>query len=196
MSVRPLAQPQRSSKAAGPSRPGQVPVGEVVASYYVAGAAEGVRPDLAFVQAVHEIGGFTNSDAQLINNFAGVAHYDQLAISGTGWATAEGGVIGHIQLLKRYALGNNAALALPDQSVQAGATATTFGALTGTWATHPGYWPALARLYNAARGTGAAELCTPAIAGPVTASGADDDRPATTSKASPSTPRSKPRSKP
>lgn len=150
--------------------PGQVPVDEVLATYYLVGGQEGVRPDLAFIQAAHETGGFTNSDARQINNFAGVAHYDDLAISGTGWATAEGGVIGHVQLLKRYAQGNDVALAMPDQSVEAGATAATFGALAGTWATDPNYWSSLARLYNAAGGSVADTTLCPTPAAPQGAS--------------------------
>lgn len=132
--------------------PDAVPIAEVIGLYYLVGQGEGVRGDLAFIQAVHETGGFTNSDARLINNFAGVAHYDDLSISGTGWATAQAGVTGHIQLLKRYALGNQTPLALPDQSVTAGATAATFGALAGTWASDPNYWASLARLYTQAGG--------------------------------------------
>ena len=68
--------------------------------------------DLALAQAVLETGHFTNRDTS-INNFAGIAHYDNAA-SGSAFADPVIGVRAHIQLLKKYAAGNDTALANPE----------------------------------------------------------------------------------
>jgi hypothetical protein len=60
---------------------------------------------------VLETGHFTNSDTA-INNFAGIAHYDGAA-SGSAFRNPVIGVRAQIQLLKKYALGNDAPLANP-----------------------------------------------------------------------------------
>src|ERR671919_2021043 len=83
-----------------------LPVDDVIHLYLTEAAAEDVAGDLAFAQAVHETGWFTNSDTAR-NNFAGIAHPD-----GTAAAQAD-----------------------------------TWEALTGTWATDPGYWTAISHLY-------------------------------------------------
>ena len=87
----------------------QMDIGDLIAVYLSEGDAEGVRGDMAFAQAVAETGYFTNSDTS-INNFAGIAHYDGAA-SGAGFADPLIGVRAHIQLLKKYAGGNDVALA-------------------------------------------------------------------------------------
>ena len=121
-------------------------VDDVISIYLAEGDAEGVRGDLAFAQAVHETGYFTNSDTA-INNFAGIAHYDQAA-SGVGFPDALTGIRAQIQLLKKYAAGNNAPLAHNDVSPDAGASATTWGGLAGTWASSTQYWTSLEALYQ------------------------------------------------
>lgn len=120
---------------------------DLVALYISVGDAEGVRGDLAFAQAVHETGYFTNGDTA-INNFAGIAHYDGTS-SGSAFADPITGVQAHIQLLKKYALGNDAPLANADVAPRAGASATTWGGLAGTWATDTRYWISLSSLYEA-----------------------------------------------
>ena len=68
------------------------------------------------------------------------------------------GVRAQIQLLKKYALSNDAPLANVDVSPNAGATATTWGGLAGTWASAENYWTSLSLVYEAMRahaGTGA-----------------------------------------
>ena len=121
-------------------------IGDLIAVYLSEGDAEGVRGDMAFAQAVAETGYFTNSDTS-INNFAGIAHYDGAA-SGAGFADPIVGVRAHIQLLKKYAGGNDVALANPDVSPNAGASAGTWGGLAGTWATSPTYWTLLSDVYG------------------------------------------------
>lgn len=125
----------------------QIAIGDLIALYISEGDTEGVRGDMAFAQAVLETGYFTNSDTA-INNFAGIAHYDDTA-SGSAFRDPIIGVRAHIQLLKKYALGNDAALANPDVAPEAGASASTWGGLAGTWASAPTYWTSLSSIYEA-----------------------------------------------
>lgn len=135
------------------------PIGDVIALYLSEGDAEGVRGDLAFAQAVLETSSFSNSGTAM-NNFAGIAHYDN-ARSGTAFPNALTGVRAHIQLLKKFAAGNGVATARPDVSPNAGARSTTWGGLTGVWASSPSYWPSINAVYQS----------MVAVAGPT------DDRP-------------------
>ena len=123
-----------------------IAINDLIAAYLAEGAAEGVRGDLAFAQAVLETGWFTNSDTS-INNFAGIAHYDGTA-SGTGFSSAVVGVRAQVQLLKKYAAGNDTPLASPDVSPNAGAHATTWAGLATRWATAPDYWTKLSSIYE------------------------------------------------
>lgn len=123
-----------------------IAIGDLIALYLSEGDAEGVRGDMAFVQAVLETGYFTNGDTA-INNFAGIGHFDGTA-SGSPFPNPIIGVRAQIQLLKKYALGNDARLANPDVAPSAGASATTWGALAGTWATATDYWKALNTIYE------------------------------------------------
>lgn len=129
-----------------PSRLG-IAIGDLIALYVSEGDAEGVRGDLALAQAVLETGYFSNSDTAN-NNFAGIAHYDGAA-SGSGFSDPIIGVRAQIQLLKKYALGNDAPLTNADVAPNAGASATTWGGLTGTWASDPNYWSSLSTVYEA-----------------------------------------------
>ncbi len=132
----------------GRGQPGRlgIDIADLIALYLSEGDAEGVRGDMAFAQAVAETGHFTNSDTA-IYNFAGIAHYDHAA-SGSGFADPVTGVRAHIQLLKKYAAGNDTTLANPDVSPNAGAGATTWGGLAGTWASSPTYWTLLSDVYG------------------------------------------------
>lgn len=124
-----------------------IAIADLIALYTSEGDAEGVRGDLAFAQAVLETGYFTNGDTAR-NNFAGIAHYDSSA-SGSAFPNPTIGVRAQIQLLKKYALGNDAQLANPDVAPSAGASATTWGGLAGTWASATNYWDELSTLYQA-----------------------------------------------
>jgi murein DD-endopeptidase MepM/ murein hydrolase activator NlpD len=129
-----------------PSRLG-IAIADLIALYISEGDAEGVRGDIAFAQAVLETGHFTNGDTA-INNFAGIAHYDGTE-SGSAFRDPIIGVRAQIQLLKKYALGNDAPLANADVAPRAGASATTWGGLAGTWASATTYWTALSSVYEA-----------------------------------------------
>lgn len=130
----------------------------VIDAYIREGELEGVRGDWAFAQAVLETGGFTNSDARLRNNFAGIAHYDGQA-AGRRFATVAEGVRAHIQLLKKFAAGNDVELAGPDVAPRAGATAESWAALTGTWASAENYWEVLSGVFKSMGGEIVPEVC-------------------------------------
>lgn len=124
----------------------RIAIDDLIALYISEGNAEGVRGDMAFAQAVLETGYFTNRDTS-INNYAGIAHYDS-APSGSAFRDPIIGVRAQIQLLKKFALGNQGPLANPDVGVRAGASATTWGGLAGTWATATNYWTSLSAIYE------------------------------------------------
>lgn len=124
-----------------------VDIDELIELYASEADAEGVRSDLAFAQAVHETGYFENTDTE-INNFAGIGHYDHVD-SGFEFSDAPTGVRAHVQLLKRFAAGNDVQLVDDDVAPEAGASATTWDELAGTWATDEAYWDSLSLLYTA-----------------------------------------------
>lgn len=121
-------------------------VDDLLAMYLSEAEAEGVRGDLAIVQAVYETGWLTNGDTAL-NNFAGIGHYDH-ATSGDAFPDVATGVRAHVQLLKKYAAGNGGGLVQPDVAPDATGRASTWGELSGTWATSPDYWAGLSRIYD------------------------------------------------
>jgi hypothetical protein len=123
-----------------------VTVAQLATLYNREGQAEGVRGDLAFAQAVHETGYFTSTDTAR-NNFAGIAHPNG-ARTGQAFASPETGVRAHVQLLKKYAAGNDTPLNSPDVDPRAGAQATTWSDLTQTWASDANYWTKLSSLYQ------------------------------------------------
>jgi len=141
-----------------------VNVAEVAELYITEGDAEGVRGDLAFAQAVYETGYFTSEDTAR-NNLAGIAHPDG-AQAGRSFSSVEVGVRAHVQLLKKFATGNDAALASPDVAPQAGASATTWADLASTWASDPDYWRSIASLYEEMRDDAHAPAGGGAIADP------------------------------
>jgi hypothetical protein len=123
-----------------------LPVDDVLAIYLSDADAEGVRGDLAIVQAIYETGWFTSGDTAR-NNFAGIAHYDA-SPSGDAFPDVSTGVRAHVQLLKKYAAGNGVELVRPDVAPDAADRATTWDELAGTWASSPDYWAGLSGLYE------------------------------------------------
>jgi hypothetical protein len=123
-----------------------MPIDDVITLCLSEGDAEGVRGDLAFAQAVHETGYFTSRDTAR-NNFARIAHYDY---AGTGRTFPDPltGVRAHIQLLKKFAAGNNGPLDHVDVAPDATARATRWGQLSRTWATAPDFWTKISRLHH------------------------------------------------
>ena len=121
-----------------------ISIADVISLYVAEGDVEGVRGDFALAQAIHETGWFTSSDTS-INNFAGIAHPDGTR-SGQGFPDALTGIRAHIQLLKKYASGNDVDLVHPDVAPDAAAQADTWEELAGTWATDQRYWTAISDL--------------------------------------------------
>ncbi|MBX3314137.1 MAG: glucosaminidase domain-containing protein [Actinobacteria bacterium] len=125
------------------------PITDIAQWFIEEGRAEGIRGDVAFVQAVLETGGFTNGDSIERNNYSGIGHYDDVA---AGWAfpTARDGVRAQIQLLKSYAVKQpNYAQPLVDKRLRGPAgCCETWGDLTTVWATDPTYGPKVMLLYT------------------------------------------------
>jgi hypothetical protein len=129
------------------------PVAQLASWYLQAGVAEGVRGDVAFAQAVLETGGFSSSDAAMLNNYAGIGHCDTCA---TGWAfpSPHDGVVGQLQLLRIFAGAPSSEATppvlpalTPARQGRAGCC-QTWQALTGVWATDPRYGTQILSLYE------------------------------------------------
>jgi peptidoglycan hydrolase CwlO-like protein len=133
---------------------GSMPIGDLVKVYFEEGAAEHVRPELAFAQSIIETGSFGHA---LDNNYAGIGACDSCN-GEPPFPTPRDGVRGQIQLLKAYAdpTARGETLANPPSAVLWGpdpiAAAARFDTEylkgkvplwnmmgNGNWATDPGY---------------------------------------------------------
>lgn len=125
------------------------PIADIARWFIEEGRAEGIRGDVAFVQAILETGGFTNSDSVLRHNYSGIGHYDNLK---AGWTfpSAQAGVRAQIQLLKSYAMKQpQYANTLVDRRLRGPAgCCVSWGDLTKKWATDPTYGPKVMLLYT------------------------------------------------
>ena len=125
------------------------PIADLARWFIDEGAAEGIRGDVAFAQAVLETGGFTNNDSVRSNNYAGIGHCDSCP---TGWVfpSPEMGVRAQIQLLKSYAVARpEYAHDLVDRRLRGPAgCCRSWNDLTTVWATDPGYGPKVMLLYS------------------------------------------------
>lgn len=117
---------------------------EQIAQWYIdIGNSEGVRGDLAFMQACVETQFFVSGSIsggyhwQNKNNPSGVKAYDSNPGASQRWATPQEGILGHIQLLKKYAMGNDVKLNNPDKAPRAGGSASTVMGLGGSTTSHP-----------------------------------------------------------
>ncbi|HWL41547.1 MAG TPA: peptidoglycan DD-metalloendopeptidase family protein [Ilumatobacter sp.] len=130
------------------TQPARLTIGvhDAIALYIAEATAEGVRGDLMLAQSIVETGWFTNTDTA-INNFAGIGHYDDRS-SGYAYPDARTGIRAQVQLLKKFAAGNDTELVNPDLGVRAGRHATTWGGLAGTWATATNYYDVIADVYR------------------------------------------------
>lgn len=118
---------------------------ELVSYYYEEGSREGIRPDVAFAQALKETGYFryggTVTPEQ--NNYCGLGTTSK-AVKGAYFATARLGVRAHIQHLLAYASTRHPAVPVVDPRydlVRASYGMDTIGnwdGLNGRWAV-PGY---------------------------------------------------------
>jgi hypothetical protein len=127
-----------------------------LASWYLqVGAAEGVRGDVAFAQAVLETGGFSSPDAVGLNNYAGIGHCDTCP-AGWPFPSPHAGVTGQLQLLRIFADPGAAPRGAPAPVLPALVPArqgrrgccATWESLTGVWATDPTYGVQILTLYQ------------------------------------------------
>lgn len=144
----------------------------IAATYVSLGVMEGVRGDWAFVQGVVETGGFTSRPWKRDHNPAGIAHYDGQS-HGAGFASADDGIKAQIQLLHRYARGNDVQLVTtPVLAPRAGASATTWAELAGRWASDPLYGLTLGSVYRSILAKSGATIATPVAASPTSTTAA------------------------
>ena len=119
----------------------QVSANELVSYYYEEGMREGVRPDVAFAQALKETGyfrygGTVTSDQ---NNYCGLGTTSS-QIKGAYFSSPLLGVRAHIQHLLAYASTRPPVAAVVDpryelvRSVYSGSTIDTWEGLNGRWA--------------------------------------------------------------
>lgn len=93
-------------RAQGKGEPlSQVEMSELIGLYIDEGGATGVRGDIAFAQAIHETGWFTNTDSRQHNNFAGIGNFSGQS-EGYGYDSPRAGVRAHLELLASYADGS------------------------------------------------------------------------------------------
>ncbi|TCS78658.1 glucosaminidase domain-containing protein [Pectinatus cerevisiiphilus] len=130
---------------------------ELVSYYYQEGSKEGVRPDIAFAQAIVETGFFryggTVTPDQ--NNYCGLGTTNTV-VKGAYFATPELGVRAHIQHLLAYASDMPPQAPIVDpryslvRSIYQQHTLTSWQDLNGRWAV-PGdtYGQNILRIYNA-----------------------------------------------
>ena len=124
-------------------------IGDLAAWYVQAGAAEGVRGDVAFAQAVLETAGFSSPDAIQLSNFAGIGHCDTCS-SGWSFPGPYYGVIGHLKLLRIFSAGSMSGAypsMVPTQEISVGCC-STIESLTGVWATDPTYGQQILDIYS------------------------------------------------
>jgi hypothetical protein len=80
--------------------PAGTTIADVAQMYWEEGAAERVRPDLAFAQAILETGSFRETRG---NNYAGIGNCDSCGGQGIVFPTPRDGIRAQIQLLRSYA---------------------------------------------------------------------------------------------
>ncbi len=127
------------------------PIAQIAQDYLTAGAALGVRGDVAFAQSILETGGFSTTSGA--NNFAGIGACDTCT-RGYSFSTAAIGVKAQIELLRAYsdrsftsaqAVQPVAYPYLDTLSVRG--CCTTWTALDGVWATGGGYGEHILAIY-------------------------------------------------
>ena len=128
-----------------------VPIAQLAADYQKAGAATGVRYDLAFAQSVIETGFFSfPSFGQLTpkdNNFAGIGACDSCT-HGWSFPSAQTGVSAQLELLEAYA--SSKPIKAPDLrgTVGIGGCCRTWMALAGKWASSLSYGISILTVYH------------------------------------------------
>ena len=88
------------STGARANLPAGTAIADLVQAYVEEGAAERVRPDIAFAQSMLETGSFNETRG---NNYAGIGNCDSCGGKGIFFPTPRDGVRAQIQLLRNYA---------------------------------------------------------------------------------------------
>jgi hypothetical protein len=136
----------------------RTPIATLAGYYLLYGDAEGVRGDVAFIQAVLETGGFANDDARRLNNFAGIGHCDSCD-QGMAFPSVAVGVDAQVQLLKKVVEGNGATLAGPDVAPSwGGRQASDLAGLAANWASSPVYAVSLSGLLGSLLATAGVDV--------------------------------------
>lgn len=134
-----------------PSPPPEIDLLFIANTFITEGKLEGVRGDIAFIQASLETGFFRTTTG---NNFAGIGNCDSCGQRGYRFDTVALGIRAQIQLLAFYAqasiteqdLRSPPAMKLANLGVK-GCCKTWYG-LTGVWATAIHYGTTIVRLYE------------------------------------------------
>lgn len=130
-----------------------IPIKNLIETYLTEGDSEGVRGDIAFIQAVHETGKFQfgGDVVPAQNNFAGIGTTGG-GVKGHYFNSPQEGVRGQVQHLKAYASKEplkNKNVDPRFHLVNRG-SAPTVKSLTGKWATDKAYGDKLVNYYNEA----------------------------------------------
>lgn len=122
--------------------------GELVDYYYTEGMVEGIRPDVAFAQALHETGNFRYGGdvVPLQNNFCGLGTTGG-GVRGAWFPTAEIGVRAQIQHLLAYASTRPPALPIVDPRYDLLKRSVNFGQAV-TWTDLNGKWAVPGKTYG------------------------------------------------
>jgi hypothetical protein len=128
-----------------------VPLATLVSDYMEAGAATGVRADIAFAQSIVETGHFSfPAGGQLTgkdNNFAGIGACDHCK-HGWKFPSALAGVMAQEQLLEAYATPPSVASVSSLASPGIEGCCRTWMGLSGVWASNPAYGYEILSVYE------------------------------------------------
>jgi len=126
----------------------KAPITDLATFFIEEGAAEGIRGDIAFAQAILETGGFRNRDTINLNNYSGIGHCNDCQ-SGWLFPSPREGVRAQIQLLKSYALKHPTyRYPLVDRRLHGPAgCCQTWQQLSTVWASGPEYGLRIMEIY-------------------------------------------------
>ncbi|WP_378953722.1 glucosaminidase domain-containing protein [Pelosinus sp. sgz500959] len=121
---------------------------ELVDYYYVEGGREGIRPDVAFAQALHETGNFRYGGdvISLQNNYCGLGTTGQ-GVKGAWFSSPEIGVRAQIQHLLAYTTTRPPSLPIVDPRYELVKRSEKFGQ-SYTWTDLNGKWAVPGKTYG------------------------------------------------
>lgn len=121
---------------------------ELVEYYYVEGKREGIRPDVAFAQALHETGNFNYGGdvISLQNNYSGLGTTGN-GVKGAWFTAPEFGVRAQIQHLLAYAATRPPAFPIVDPRYDLVKKTDNFGKAV-TWTDLNGKWAVPGKTYG------------------------------------------------